>query len=169
MLRSLWITEGTGESSSRNYVFFYIFFYFQIFCDVRRKGVGLCPYMAYGRGLPIYGSLLPSTCFGVHKKSHTLLLTSGQQIINTNLFWPDPDSNPRSTDLEMSTLALQRKTPYVFGGWLSTVFLEGNTEPTKNTNIYIHVLLLVLTFIPLLQRFTWILQKVDQTYNVKSN
>ena len=28
---------------------------FQIFCDVSSGGLGLCPYMTYGRDIPIYG------------------------------------------------------------------------------------------------------------------
>ena len=44
-----------------------------IFCDVS-SGVGICPYMAYGRGLPIYGSTLAPWVFGVHKMCLTLLL-----------------------------------------------------------------------------------------------
>jgi hypothetical protein len=32
-------------------------------------GVGLCPYMAYGRGLPIYGNALAPWVFGVTKMS----------------------------------------------------------------------------------------------------
>ena len=70
-------TEGTGESSSRNYVFF-IFFYllnflnFLKFCDVRRKGVGLCPYM--GNGCVYVLIWFPPWVFGVHKMFPSLLL-----------------------------------------------------------------------------------------------
>ena len=38
------------------------------------RDVGLCPIMAYGRGLPIYGSLHPSTGCWVPKMCLTLLL-----------------------------------------------------------------------------------------------
>jgi hypothetical protein len=33
------------------------------------RGVGLCPYMAYGRGLPIYGDAATPRVFGVPKKT----------------------------------------------------------------------------------------------------
>ena len=46
---------------------------FNFFCDVS-FGVGLCPYMAYGRGLPIYGDATTPQVYRVHKKHHTLLL-----------------------------------------------------------------------------------------------
>ena len=36
---------------------------FQYFLWHQFQGVGLCPYIAYGRGLPLYGSLHPSTGF----------------------------------------------------------------------------------------------------------
>ena len=52
-------------------------FYHELYCDesvimtiyefqnfvTSVPGVETCPYMTYGRGLPIYGSLHPSTCF----------------------------------------------------------------------------------------------------------
>ena len=47
---------------------------FQIFCDVS-SGVGLCPYMAYGRGIPIYGDAATPRVFRVHKTDHSLLLS----------------------------------------------------------------------------------------------
>jgi hypothetical protein len=39
------------------------------------RGVGLCPYMAYGRDLPIYGDATTPQVFGVHTMSPSLLLT----------------------------------------------------------------------------------------------
>ena len=39
-----------------------------------RARVGLCPCIAYGRGLPFYGSLPPPRVFGVTKNDHSLLL-----------------------------------------------------------------------------------------------
>ena len=50
---------------------------FEFFCDVS-SGVGICPYMTYGLGLPIYGSTLAPWVFGVHNMCLTLLL-----LINT--------------------------------------------------------------------------------------
>jgi hypothetical protein len=46
---------------------------FQFFCDVS-SGVGLCPYMGYGRGIPIYGDAATPRVFRVHKTDHSLLL-----------------------------------------------------------------------------------------------
>ena len=46
------------------------------------RGVGLCPYMAYGWRLPIYGSALAPWVFGGTKKPHTLLLTRHETSIS---------------------------------------------------------------------------------------
>ena len=50
-------------------IFFFFFFFF--FGDVKRKGVGLCPYMGNGRVYPYMGA---PQVFGVHKTDHSLLL-----------------------------------------------------------------------------------------------
>ena len=47
---------------------------FNFFFVTSVPGGGLCPYMAYGRGLPIYGSALAPWVFWGAKKPHTLLL-----------------------------------------------------------------------------------------------
>jgi hypothetical protein len=55
---------------------------FQIFLWRQFRGVGLCPYMAYGWRLPIYGSALAPWVFGGTKKPHTLLLTRHETSIS---------------------------------------------------------------------------------------
>jgi hypothetical protein len=54
------ITEGMGESSSRNYVFFYLYILrkkieFFYFCDVRRKGWGYAHIWEMGVYMALYG------------------------------------------------------------------------------------------------------------------
>ena len=51
----------------------YGFLNIQIFCDVS-SGVGLCPYMAYGRVYPYMGLSIPPQVFRGTKKPHSLLL-----------------------------------------------------------------------------------------------
>ena len=50
-------------------------------------GVGLCTYMAYGRGLPIYGSALAPWVFGGTKMCVTLLLIHLTQNWQTEWSW----------------------------------------------------------------------------------
>jgi len=59
-----------------NFFYFFLFFIFEFsnFLWRQFRGMETCPYMAYGRGLPIYGSLHPPQVFGVHKTEHSLLL-----------------------------------------------------------------------------------------------
>ena len=49
-------------------------------------GVGLCPYMTYGRGLSIYGSAFAPLVFGGNKTDHSLLLGFPQTWVLS--MWP---------------------------------------------------------------------------------
>ena len=53
---------------------------FIFFCDVSSGGWWLCPYMTYGRGIPIYGDAATPRVFGVPKMSPFLLHRYAQSI-----------------------------------------------------------------------------------------
>jgi hypothetical protein len=54
--------------------------YMDFFLVTSVLGGGLCPYMAYGRGIPIFGNATTQQVFRVTKMCLTLLLLSSQKL-----------------------------------------------------------------------------------------